>query len=108
MLWDSRSEFRAVANGEKSAEQMRKESVLFWGVGLRALASGIFVTQDKTDRYPDLKVFGEAIGQIDFTPQNPRWSEIGFVQPGRTTPIDRFKPRRDAADEIAELIKKAM
>lgn len=108
MLWNSRPEYKSVASGEKSAEQMRKESILFWGVGLRALASGIFVTQDKTDRYPNLSEFGEAIGQIDFTPQNPRWAEIGFVQPGRTTPIDRFKPRRDAADEIAELIKKAM
>ena len=107
MLWVCRPEYKTVHGGSKTAEQMRKESVLFWGVGIRALAAGIFLTQEKANRYPNLMEYADAIGKIDFTPQNDRWAEIGFVQKGKTTPIDRFQPRKDAADEIAELIKKA-
>ena len=51
MLWVCRQEYQTVVSGIKTAEEMRKESLLFWGVGMRALAAGIFLTQDKANRY---------------------------------------------------------
>ena len=107
MLWEFRSEFSDVASNKITAEEMRKQSILFWGVGMRALAAAIYLNQDKANRYGDLKEYGPAIRAIDFSPSTPRWAEVGFILPGKTTPIDRYKPRQDAAEEIAELISKA-
>jgi DGQHR domain-containing protein len=106
LLWEFRPEFSDVATNKVSAEEMRKQSILFWGVGIRALASAIYLCQDKANRYGSLHEYGSAIRAIDFSPSNPRWAEVGFILPGKTTPIDRYKPRQDAAEEIAELISK--
>ena len=106
LLWDSRYEFKEVAEGRATAESMRLKSIMFWGSTMRALAAAIWLARDAESRYGELSEFGPALKAIDFSPGNARWSDVGFILPGKTTPLDRFKPLTDASHEILRLLKR--
>lgn len=99
LLWDSRPEYADVVSGKISAADMRARSILFWGGGLRAVAGAIW-TARITDGNKSIESYKGQVEYLNLASNNPVWVQIGFIAPGRTTPLEKHATLKAAGDEI--------
>ena len=99
LLWDARPEYADVVSGKISAADMRARSILFWGGGLRAVAGAIW-TARITDGNKSIESYKGQVQYLNLASNNPVWVQIGFMAPGRTTPLEKHATLKAAGDEI--------
>ncbi len=104
MLVATRPEIREACTDAVDIRALRRESLLISSASMRALADAVAKWRRDQEESEFADVAGR-VAAIDFRPENPLWTEIGFVAPGEFTPQSRAQEMKAAAVSIAALLR---
>ncbi len=101
----ARSEIQAACAEGCDIESLRRRSILVSSTTMRALAQAIHACGQRDGASIDISEYAGRIASIDFSPDNPLWTEIGFLGQGLFTPQSRSQEVRSAANCLEKLLQ---